>query len=48
MVYKVTLRKRAVKVLEKINEPNYTKIKSAIYSLADNPCPKGYKKLKGI
>ncbi len=37
MVYKVTLRKRAMKVLEKINEPNYSKIKSAIHGLADNP-----------
>lgn len=47
MVYKVTLRKRAMRVLEKINEPNYSKIKSAIHSLADNPRPQGYKKLKG-
>ena len=35
------------KALEKINEPYYSNIKEAIYSLADNPRPKGYKKLKG-
>ena len=47
MAYQITLRKRAVKALEKINEPYYTSIKQAIYSLADNPRPQGYKKLKG-
>jgi mRNA interferase RelE/StbE len=47
MTYKVTLKKQAVKTLEKINEPYYSSIKEAIYSLADNPRPQGYKKLKG-
>lgn len=47
MAYNVTLKKRAIKALEKINEPYYSNIKEAIYSLADNPRPKGYKKLKG-
>ena len=47
MVYKLTLRKQAMKALEKINEPYYSKIKSAIYSLADNPRLLDYKKLKG-
>lgn len=47
MPYNVTLKKRAMKVLEKINEPYYSNIKEAIYSLADNPLPAGYKKLKG-
>lgn len=47
MAYNVTLKKSAMKALEKINEPNYSNIKEAIYSLADNPRPKGYKKLKG-
>ena len=46
MTYRVTLRKRALKALEKINEPYYTGIKQAIYSLADNPRPQGCKKLK--
>ncbi len=47
MTYKVTLKKRAIKVLQNINEPYYNNIKSAIYSLANNPRPQGYIKLKG-
>jgi mRNA interferase RelE/StbE len=47
MAYNVTLKKRAIKALEKINEPYYTNIKEAIYSLADNPRPIGCIKLKG-
>ena len=33
--------------MEDINEPYYTNIKKAIYSLAENPRPFGYLKLKG-
>jgi mRNA interferase RelE/StbE len=47
MTYNVTLKKRAIKALENINEPYYSNIKEAIYSLAKNPRPAGYKKLKG-
>lgn len=47
MAYQITIRKRAVKILEDIGEPYYSKIKKAIYSLADNPRPQGFKKLKG-
>jgi mRNA interferase RelE/StbE len=47
MAYHVTLKKRAIKALAKINEPHYSHIKEAIYNLADNPKPTGYKKLKG-
>ena len=47
MAYRVTLKKRALKALEDINEPYYSIIKKAIYALADNPRPQGYKKLKG-
>lgn len=47
MAYHVTLKKHAIKVLGKINEPYYSNIKEAIYGLADNPRPAGYKKLKG-
>jgi mRNA interferase RelE/StbE len=45
----LTLRieKAVIKALEKINEPYYSKIKSAILNLAENPRPPGYKKLKG-
>lgn len=47
MAYRVTLKRRAIKALEKINEPYYSNIKEAIYRLADNPRPTGYKMLKG-
>lgn len=47
MAYTVTLKKRAVKALQDIKEPYYSNIKKAIYALADNPRPQGYKKLKG-
>lgn len=47
MIFSITLKKRAIKAFEKINEPYYSNIKEAIYSLADNPRPIGYKKLKG-
>jgi mRNA interferase RelE/StbE len=43
MKYSITIKKRALKALEKINEPYYT----SIYSLVGNPRPNGYKKLKG-
>ena len=45
--YRVTINKRAVKALEKINEPNYSKIKTAILNLGNNPRPSGFKKLRG-
>ena len=47
MLYRLTIKPKASKALEKINEPDYSNIKAAIYSLADNPKPNGYKKLKG-
>jgi mRNA interferase RelE/StbE len=47
MTYSVNFKKHALKELTKINEPFYSHIKQAIYSLADNPRPQGYKKLKG-
>jgi mRNA interferase RelE/StbE len=47
MTYSVNFKKHALKELAKINEPFYSHIKQAIYSLADNPRPQGYKKLKG-
>lgn len=47
MAYRVTLRRRAIKALEKISEPYYSKIKEVIYGLADEPRPAGCKKLKG-
>jgi len=47
MTYNVTLKKRAIKSLTKINEPYYSNIKEAIYNLVNDPRPLGYKKLKG-
>lgn len=47
MKYRVTLRKHCVKFLERLSEPYYSQIKDAIYALAENPKPAGYKKLTG-
>jgi mRNA interferase RelE/StbE len=47
MSYQITIKKRAVKALKKVNEPYFSSIKKAIYQLADNPRPSGCKKLKG-
>jgi mRNA interferase RelE/StbE len=47
MHYQISIKKRVLKTLEKIDEPYYSNIKAAIYALADNPRPFGYLKLKG-
>lgn len=47
MKYTVVIEKHAAKSLEKIHEPDYSKIKTAIISLTANPRPTGYIKLKG-
>ena len=47
MIYKVIIKKRAIKTLKKIQEPYYSLIKSAILQLGKNPRPQGYIKLKG-
>ena len=47
MSYQVTLKIRAIKALQHINEPYYSNIKAAIYNLSENPRPHGFKKLKG-
>lgn len=47
MSYQVSVRKKAIQALEKIYEPDYSKIKAAIINLADDPRPSGCKKLKG-
>ncbi len=46
-MYQIRIEKAVLKALEKINEPYYSKIKTAIINLAKNPRPAGYKKLKG-
>ncbi len=47
MMYAVTLSRQAIKELETINEPFYSRIKEAILNLTDNPRPAGCKKLTG-
>ena len=47
MVYQISIQRRAVKALQDISEPYFSALKSAIYSLAENPRPAGCKKLKG-
>ena len=47
MAYTLSFTKQAVKELEAISEPYYSGIKAAIYALAADPRPHGYKKLKG-
>lgn len=47
MHYRVTISKSAIKILEKVNEPYYSQLKRAIYNLAINPRPIGYKKFTG-
>ena len=46
-MYELQYKKKAIKVLAKINEPYYTAIIQAIDELAENPRPNGYKKLTG-
>ena len=46
-MYKVQLERKAQKKLAKIPVPYYANIKTAILNLANNPRPKGCKKLKG-
>jgi len=47
MTYKVEVERKAAKALERINDPDYSRIKTAILSLANEPRPYGYIKLKG-
>ena len=46
-MYKIKIEKHVLKTLEKIDEPYYSKIKTSILKLANNPRPSGYKKLQG-
>lgn len=39
MTYQLTIKPKAVKALEEINEPHYSNVKEVIYNLADNPRP---------
>ena len=46
-MYQLLIEKHAQKQLEKIPEPDYSRIKKCILDLAENPRPVGCKKLKG-
>jgi mRNA interferase RelE/StbE len=46
-MYQLRIEKAVIKTLEKIDDPYYSKIKTAILNLTKNPRPPGYKKLKG-
>lgn len=46
-MYQVSIRPKVFKMLDKINEPVYSRIRAAIAALAGNPRPRGYKKLSG-
>ena len=46
-MYKIVIEKYALKQLAKITPSQIPVIKEAIASLASNPRPQGYKKLKG-
>lgn len=46
-MHQLKIEKDVLKTLEKISEPDYTKIKKAINDLAIDPRPHGSKKLKG-
>jgi mRNA interferase RelE/StbE len=47
-MYSISFTKKALKALISINEPHYSRIKSAIENLAENPRPSGCVKLKGL
>jgi len=46
-MYRLLIEKQVEKQLDKIPEPDYTRVKKTILSLAKDPRPSGYKKLKG-
>ena len=46
-MYQLLIEKQVEKQLEKIPNPDYSRVKLAILNLAINPRPHGYKKLKG-
>lgn len=46
MAYQVVVKKSVIKALSKVNEPDFTRLKKAIYKLAEDPRPTGYKQLK--
>lgn len=47
MTYKISIRRKAQKQLDKLPAADYKKVKQAIFDLAQDPRPPGSKKLKG-
>lgn len=47
MTYKISIRRKAQKQLEKVPPKDYKKVKQAILDLTQDPRPPGSKKLKG-
>ena len=46
-MFEIKFKKKAIKALSRINNPNYNNIIKVIDNLAENPRPNGYKKLTG-
>lgn len=46
-MYQLLIEKQVQKQLERIPEPDYSRVKAAINNLANDPRPHGCKKLKG-
>lgn len=46
-MYRILIEKQVQKQLERIPEPDYSRVKLLINGLAKNPRPNGCKKLKG-
>ncbi len=47
MNYAINLDSKVIKYLSKISDPMFSLLKEAIYNLAENTRPFGYRKLKG-
>ncbi len=47
MIYKITIKPKAQKKLLKLPPKVYKLVKSAVFSLSENPRPFGYKELTG-
>ncbi|WP_446717920.1 type II toxin-antitoxin system RelE family toxin [Dyadobacter sp. OTU695] len=48
MKYKITITHTAEKYLNKLAKKNYDLVVKVIYSLADDPCQPGVRKLQGV
>ncbi len=46
-MYRLLIEKQVEKQLEKIPEPDYTRVRNCILGLAQNPRPAGCKKMRG-